>query len=136
MEELVNLSDGYFLLAIAIVTQAADDYRMAYRRFLKTGIKNQTMLEIEHWLLHDIGSILALNRGEYILRTIRKEEDAKRRPKKATWGKKITYGGKSLTLREWSEETGINIKTLRNRLRAGWAIEDVLTRQPHREIQR
>lgn len=136
MEELVNLSDGYFLLGIAIVKQAADDYRLAYRRFLRTGIKNQTMLEIEHWLLRDIGSILALNRGEYILRTIRQEEDAKRRPKKATWGKKITYGGKSLTLREWSEETGICLKTLQNRIRAGWTVEDMLTRPPHREIPR
>ena len=35
--------------------------------------------------------------------------------------------GKTLTIREWSAQTGIKTDTIMSRIRAGWDIEDVLT---------
>ena len=40
--------------------------------------------------------------------------------------KKITYCGESLTLREWTERLGFAKSTIRERIKKGWAIEDVL----------
>lgn len=37
------------------------------------------------------------------------------------------YDGKTLTLPEWSKETGVSAATLRRRLRAGWTLERTLT---------
>lgn len=127
MEELTNLSDGYFLLAVAIVKQAADDYRIAYRRFLRTGVRNSTVIEIERWMLRGFGSILSLNRGRDILSRIQREEELRIKPIKRRAGKKITLNGKSLTLREWCEELGISISTIKTRLYRGMTVEEALT---------
>ena len=40
----------------------------------------------------------------------------------------IVYNGKAKCLSEWSEITGINRVTIRNRIRRGWSIEEALTR--------
>lgn len=39
----------------------------------------------------------------------------------------ITYGDQTHTLAEWSEMTGINYNTLKNRYHDGWKPEDILT---------
>ncbi len=44
--------------------------------------------------------------------------------------KLISFGGKSLTMSEWQEQTGISQKTIRNRLLAGWSVRDTLTIKP------
>lgn len=36
---------------------------------------------------------------------------------------KITYGNKTQTLKQWSEELNINYSTLRMRLERGWSVE-------------
>lgn len=128
MEELRNLNEGYFLLAIAIVKQAADDYRMSYRRFLRSGIRNSTMVEIERWMTRGLGSILSLNRGKVILRQIQREEEQRRRQTKIPRPtQSITLNGKTQTLREWANEIGIKMSTLKKRLYSGWTIEASLT---------
>jgi hypothetical protein len=40
----------------------------------------------------------------------------------------IEYGGKKLTIAEWSEELGIKASTLYMRVQAGWSSEDVVCR--------
>lgn len=42
----------------------------------------------------------------------------------------LTYQNKKMTLKEWSEITGINDLTIRARLIRGWKIEDALTIKP------
>ena len=42
---------------------------------------------------------------------------------------KITYNGDTLTLTEWSERLEINRTTLSGRYRAGWSVEDILTKE-------
>lgn len=39
----------------------------------------------------------------------------------------ITYNGETHTLTEWAIKTGINQRTLENRIRSGWTIEKALT---------
>lgn len=39
----------------------------------------------------------------------------------------LEFGGKRLTLAQWSEETGVGITTLHYRLTAGWSVERMLT---------
>ena len=42
-------------------------------------------------------------------------------------GEVLTWNGESLTLVEWSQRTGIRVKTLLQRCRKGWSVEQVLT---------
>lgn len=42
--------------------------------------------------------------------------------------KEITFDGRTMTLEEWSQETGIHQGTIRSRWAAGWELEDILTR--------
>jgi len=42
--------------------------------------------------------------------------------------KYITYNGKTQSLKEWSRSLGINLSTLRQRIRIGWEIEDAFER--------
>jgi hypothetical protein len=75
MADRIDLSDAYFQLSMAVAKQAAEDYRLAYRRFLKTGNRNRMMDEIEGWVTTDYGAIVTQHRGTDILRMIRHEED-------------------------------------------------------------
>lgn len=43
----------------------------------------------------------------------------------------LTFLGKTQTLIEWSEETGLSQSTLEHRVKRGWSVERALT-QPHR----
>jgi hypothetical protein len=40
--------------------------------------------------------------------------------------KRIAFSGKSLTISQWSEETGLSKATIEGRLRMGWSVEDSL----------
>jgi hypothetical protein len=42
--------------------------------------------------------------------------------------KLITFRGETKTLSEWSEKTGIHLRTLSNRINRGWTVERALTR--------
>ncbi len=39
----------------------------------------------------------------------------------------LTYNGKTQCLTDWSKETGLSHSTLRNRMKAGWSVEKILT---------
>lgn len=118
MEELTNRDEAYLLLAIAIVKQAADDYRFAYRRFLRSGNRNPTMDQIEHWMTRGDGTILSLNKGAYILTTIRQEEDERKalRDKRKRPPKEYTYNGRTQTIQEWADELDIAPRTMCKRM--------------------
>ena len=45
-------------------------------------------------------------------------------------GEPLTWEGETLTLAEWSERTGIGVRTLLERCRKGWSVEQVLTTPP------
>jgi hypothetical protein len=48
---------------------------------------------------------------------------------KPVWrGRMITFGGETFSLRQWACRAGIAYSTLRLRLRAGWSVEEALTR--------
>lgn len=40
----------------------------------------------------------------------------------------VTYNGETLTLAEWGERTGLRGSLIGNRLKAGWSVEDALTK--------
>ena len=42
----------------------------------------------------------------------------------------LAWNGETLTLVEWSQRTGIRVKTLLQRCRKGWSVEQVLTTPP------
>lgn len=44
----------------------------------------------------------------------------------------ITYNGKTKTLQQWADETGINNSTISSRLKNGWSVESALTTPPLR----
>lgn len=46
----------------------------------------------------------------------------------STRGNILTFEGKSMSVAAWARELGVKPNTLRARLRSGWAVEDVLTR--------
>lgn len=50
-------------------------------------------------------------------------------------GKQLEFDGESHTMKEWSEISGVAVKTIRARLYAGWDLEDAIfkpsKRGPH-----
>ena len=40
---------------------------------------------------------------------------------------RVTFRGKTMSVVEWSEETGLDASAIRYRLKIGWAVEDALT---------
>ena len=45
----------------------------------------------------------------------------------------LTYNGQTLTIRQWSDVTGIEWYTINNRIKRGWSVERALTEQPKRK---
>jgi hypothetical protein len=45
-------------------------------------------------------------------------------------GELLTWNGETLTVATWSQRTGIQVKTLLQRCRKGWSVEQVLTTPP------
>jgi len=48
----------------------------------------------------------------------------------------VTWDGEMLTLAQWSARTGMAARQLRERLRAGWSVEQVLTTPVRRWVRR
>lgn len=42
----------------------------------------------------------------------------------------ITHNGRTMILEDWARETGISSKTIRNRIKSGWAVSDALKKRP------
>ncbi|WP_202659142.1 hypothetical protein [Fuscibacter oryzae] len=62
--------------------------------------------------------------------TKNKRKVAPPKPKDKPEPKLITHNGETLTLKEWSDRTGIGQPTLTNRMNAGWTVADALTIRP------
>jgi hypothetical protein len=45
-------------------------------------------------------------------------------------GELLTWNGETLTIATWSQRTGVQVKTLLQRCRMGWSVEQVLTTPP------
>ena len=45
-------------------------------------------------------------------------------------GELLTWNGETLTVATWSQRTGIQVRTLLERCRKGWSVEQVLTTPP------
>lgn len=45
----------------------------------------------------------------------------------------LTYDGKTMTIKEWSEETGLHQKCISKRIRSGWSVKDALTTPSERD---
>lgn len=118
MEEFEIRDEGYTELAIAIVKQAADDYRRAYRRYLRSGNRNPTVDYIEDWLISGDGAILSFGKGAYILQTIRDEEDAKngKVKKQKRQYNEYTYNGQTMTAQEWANELDVSVLNFQKRI--------------------
>lgn len=65
--------NGYELLAIAIVNQAAEDYRNELKLSDKQGAKTQGAYVLERFFLSDYGDLLCFGMGELILEKLQKE---------------------------------------------------------------
>lgn len=69
--------------------------------------------------------------GKTILRELLANAEPAPQPKPEPLSRlRLTFAGKTLTLKEWSDETGIGLKTLRERMRRGWTLERMLTEEP------
>ena len=49
-------------------------------------------------------------------------------------GELLTWNGETLTVATWSQRTGIQVKTLLQRCRKGWSVEQVLTTPPGADL--
>ncbi len=49
-------------------------------------------------------------------------------------GELLTWNGETLTVATWSQRTGIQVKTLLQRCRKGWSVEQVLTTPPRGDL--
>lgn len=86
---------------------------------------------IEHVLKHGLGSGTTLervdNEGMYSKENCRwatmKEQANNRRSSVF-----ITFGGMKLTLCQWAEKTGINRRTITQRIKSGWSLSRALTK--------
>lgn len=72
MKDVDALNQAYLKLTIAIVKQAARDYKEEYERYLQTGKKSKRFCEVENWLRHGDGMEFSFGKGEVIMEMIRK----------------------------------------------------------------
>jgi hypothetical protein len=47
----------------------------------------------------------------------------------------MSYEGKTLTLKEWSDITGISYEMIVDRRRKGWSVEKILSQKPRVRIK-
>ncbi len=127
-----STDNAYIRLAIAISKQAALDYEREWRRFKKTGVKSDEMLELEEFFTSDYGTLCAFGKGKEILAQIQSgvpveafdDEDHCVRKGKYRY---ITYRGVTKPLYKWAKTLGISYRTLRRRFNLGWSIEKAFT---------
>lgn len=65
------------------------------------------------------------NNGNYCPENCRFVSEKEQQNNKRT-NRRITYKGETKTLKQWSEKTGINYTTLKERLNNGWSIEKAM----------
>lgn len=70
---------GYELLAIAIVNQAAADYRKELKISNRHNCKTQEAINIERFFNSDYGDLLCFGMADLILEKLRKEQKAPKR---------------------------------------------------------
>ena len=128
MSEFESMPKPYLDLAIAVVEQAAEDFREDYAVYLETGMKTGRLMEVEHWLRYGDGKLYSFGKGELILQMLKDEFDAPE-PKERILqhDSKITYNGKTQTMEEWADEIGLSVTLLYNRFYRGWSVEEALT---------
>lgn len=56
------------------------------------------------------------------------EQTRNRRP----YGERFSVGGRTLTISQWSDELGVSVMGLRNRLYRGWTVEQTFSLSPRR----
>lgn len=117
---------GYVDLAIAIVQQAAEDYRNEYRRYLRTRKVSSALLELEHFFNSDYGDLCTFEMAHDIVAELRYEVEQKYERYNGL-GKLITYQGKTQALLDWARELGMNPQSLQRRFARGWSVEDAFT---------
>lgn len=117
---------GYVDLSIAIVQQAAEDYRRAYKRYLLRGIRSERLDELEEFFTSNHGKLCCLGMNKKILAEIRREVEASNHDY-CIVGRPITYRGKTQNIIDWSKELGIKYKTLLKRFIRGWSDEEALS---------
>lgn len=61
----------------------------------------------------------------YAARVLARISAAKRKPRPTA--KRLTFHGETLTIREWSERTGVDRTSIDWRLSSGWTVKDALT---------
>ena len=74
---------------------------------------------------------MTMPKAEPVAPSIPTVQDAQEAPKRRKTGGRtpslIEYNGERRTIAEWSDISGVNIKTLRHRLKNGWPMKDVLS---------
>lgn len=120
------LPDGYNQLAIAVVQQAAEDYKTEYRRYCRSGKRSSRLDEVETWLQSGEGDLYSFGKGVIIMQMIREEVDRQVRRGRGP-NRRIEYNGVTKTFKQWADEYGIAQHRLAQRLSNGWTMEEALT---------
>lgn len=101
--------------------------------FLYSLLDHKTDLKISDFkILLELASVEYLEPDQAI-RTLEKESRSKPKPKPKTPPKRrrlnprYSYQGETLTLSEWSHQTGISVKTLRMRVARGMSFDKAIT---------
>lgn len=132
MNDYERLPSGYLELAIAVVQQAIEDYKIAYMKFLKKGTKTFRLREVTHWFTQGDGQLFTNGKGELLLEFARKEVEKEFNEKQSKrkllgYNDQIEFNGKTQTMYDWANEIGISAGSLYQRFRNGWSIERALT---------
>lgn len=62
-----------------------------------------------------------------ILRSRGYNPPVKTNPREASYMRTLTYNGETKTAHEWSKITGLTYSAIRDRIKAGWSDEEILT---------
>lgn len=126
-ENYIIHPDGYNLFAIAMVQQAAEDYRTEYRRYCRSRSKKKSsrLIEVEDWLQNGEGSLYSFGKGVVIMQLIREDVDRQMKNGRGP-NRPIEYNGVTKTFSEWADEYGIDPRVLGVRLSSGWSMEKAL----------
>jgi len=56
-------------------------------------------------------------------------------PEQSRHAQTITWDGRTMTIKEWAEETGLSWRTIYYRLSSGWEVEDILFWPSQKEMR-
>jgi hypothetical protein len=98
---------------------------------LRLGTKRRTLQNrlMRGWTVEQAFSNEAI-RGQVVRARVKVEKvekvEKEPRQRKERSARRYEHNGRSQTLRQWAEETGVNYSTMRNRVSRGWSIEHIL----------